>query len=327
MANIIRSDSIKQFEPLFAFNTGGGSPAPSEYFNNIRTSKGIERVFYMYFFNLVTNLFTWENLPDTCDSVYIENMLCLQGKCSFVNDKNFGIMSPQYCMKRKDWYGRPTEIECLANDYHGTFNDKSQFVIIRNTDNYIPTFLYIDYFVQQIMKIKAIADININAQKTPVVFQGTREQRELLKNEYEQYDGNAWYLFLTKEASGIIDSLNTNAPFIADKLNEQIKFYTDMFLTFIGLNNANGSFKRERSLVDELQANNEIIGITVDSMLKSRERACEEFNEKFSDIYEKEISVHYSDEVQKAQDFSDMMFKMSQSQQNETDESEGDDNE
>lgn len=323
MSKIIKSETIKEFEPLFALNTGGGNIAPSDYFNNIRSSVGIERIFYMYFFNLVTNIFKWEDLPESCDSVYIENMLCLQGKCSFVNDKNNGLMSPQFTMKRKDWYGRASAIECIANNYTASFNDKSDFVIIRNTDNYIPTFLYIDYFVQQIMKIKAIADININAQKTPVVFEGTREQRELLKAEFEQYDGNAWYLFLQKGAYDM-NALNTNAPFIADKLNDQIKFYTDMFLTFIGLNNANGTFKRERSLVDELQSNNEIIGITVDSMLKARQKACDEFNEKFAGIYDKKISVHYSDEVQKAQDLTDMMFSLTEQKSNET---EGDEDE
>jgi len=298
---------IKNFEPMFAFDSVGGSTS-SNYFNNIRASFGIERVFYMYFFNLVTNIFKWKYLPDTCDSAYTEAMLCFQGKNSCVYDNNYGLLTPQCLFKKIDWYGRPSSIECFANEYHNTFNNPEEFVVIRNTSNYVPTFLYIDYFVQQIIKIKSIADININAQKTPVVFSGTREQRELLKAEFEKYDGNDWYLFLEKNAVGNIESVNTNAPYIADKLNDLIKYYTDMFLTFIGLNNANGTFKRERSLMDEVTANNEVIGLTIESMLSSREKACDEINEKFGQYLERPIEVVLSDEVQKVKDFEPFKF-------------------
>ena len=296
------TNMIKQFDELFSFNAIAGQ-SKSNYFDAVRSSKGIQRVFYMYFFNLVTNIFKWKNLPDTCDGPYIEAMLSFRGKNAFVNDKNYGLMSPQCVFKKIDWYGRPTAIDCMANEYTASFNSPDEFVIVRNTSNYIPTFLYIDYFVNQIISIKEIADINVNAQKTPVVFSGTREQRELLKGEFEKYDGNSWYIFLEENAVGKIGCVNTNAPYIADKLNDLIKYYTDMFLTFIGLNNANGTFKRERSLMDEVTANNEVIGLTVESMLLARQKACDEINEKFSEeLKGKKVECVLSDEVQKIKD-------------------------
>ena len=297
-------DKILKFDALFGLESSG-IVSSSNFFDNIRSSKGIQRVFYMYFFNLVTNIFKWHNLPDSCDAPYMESMLCMLGKNAVVYDKNNGLMNPQCVFKKIDWYGRPSAIDCIANQYSASFNDKSKFVVVRNTSNYVPTFLYIDYFVQQIMNIKAIADININAQKTPVVFSGTREQRELLKAEFEKYDGNDWYIFLEENALGHIGSVNTNAPFIADKLNEIIKYYTDMFLTFIGLNNANGTFKRERSIVDEVNVNNEVIGLTIDSMFTARKKACEEINEKFADYLDKKIEVTLNEEVQKIKDFNE----------------------
>lgn len=312
--------TIKQFEPMFSFNVGGGQPS-SNVFDNIRSKTGIERVFYMYFFNLVTNIFKWKELPVSCDAPYIEAMLCFQGKNSIVNDKNNGLMSPQCVFKTLDWYGRPTGIDCIANGYQESFNNPDDFVIIRNTSNYIPTFLYIDYFVQQIIRIKEIADININAQKTPVVFSGSREQRELLKAEFQKYDGNEWYMFLTKDVVGNIECINTNAPYIADKLNDLIKYYTDMFLTFIGLNNANGTFKRERSLMDEVTANNEVIGLTIESMLESRQKACDEINEKFSaELNGKKVECVLSDEVEKVKEFEPFKFTEKEPEGGESDE-------
>lgn len=300
------NETIEKFEPLFSFQTNGFKS--SNYFDTIRSATGISRVFYMYFFNLVTNIFKWDGFPTSCDAPYTEAMLCFQGKNACVYDKNNGLMTPQCVFKKIDWYGRPTGIECIANEYSETFNNPDDFVVIRNTSNYIPTFLYIDYFVQQIINIKEIADINVNAQKTPVVFSGTREQRELLAEEFKKYDGNIWYLFLEENALGKITSVNTNAPYIADKLNDLIKYYTDMFLTFIGLNNANGTFKRERSLMDEVTANNEVIGLTIDSMLSSREKAVDEINQKFEKYLEKPVSVSLADDVQKMKDFEPFTF-------------------
>lgn len=310
---------ITKFEPLWGLESSG-TVTSSNHFNALRTSKGIQRVFYMYFFNLVTNIFKWKNLPDSCDSAYMETMLCLMGKNSVVYDKNNGLMNPQCTFKKIDWYGRPVEIECLANGYQATFNNKDDFVVVRNTSNYIPTFLYIDYFVQQIMAVKEIADININAQKTPVVFSGSREQRELLKAEFEKYDGNDWYIFLEENALGHISCVNTNAPFIADKLNDIVKYYTDMFLTFIGLNNANGTFKRERSLMDEVNVNNEVIGLTIDSMLSAREKAVDEINEKFAEYLEKPIEVVLNEEVQKVKESNPFTLSEDKQEEGEQDE-------
>ena len=313
-----QNDFIKDFDMLWGLDSSNPQFS-SDYFNAVKTANSTLRIFYMYFFNLVTNIFKWDNLPESCDEIYIEDMLCLRGKNCFAYDKNLGIVSPQFTMQRKDMYGRPTSIDCLANEYSATFDNPDDFVIIRNTNNYIPTWLYIDYFCNKIVQIQEITEININAQKTPVVFKGTREQRMLLQEEFKKYDGNAWYLFLEKNALGNVESLNTNAPFIADKLTQLIQYYTDQFLTFIGLNNSNGHYKKERSLVDEIQANNEMIGLTVESMLSARQKACDEFNEKFKNYIDKPISVRYSDEVQKMQDISEEMFKISEQKPAEKD--------
>ena len=78
-----------------------------------------------------------------------------------------------------------------------------------------------------------------------------------------------------------------------------------MFLTFIGLNNANGTFKRERSIVDEVNVNNEVIGLTIDSMFTARQLACEEINKKFSSYLDEEITVTLNEEVQKIKEFNE----------------------
>ncbi len=286
-------ENIKPFDPLFGFGQTNGKISSNNFDRPIRTAKSTKLAYLMYFFNLVTNLFEWENLPFSANSDFIERQLCMQGKCAFVNDPDNGLMSPQYTPTKINWYSEPTSIECYAYDYNREFNNNDDFVIIKNSSNFTPTYNYIEYFVERIIALQEIYDININAQKTPVVFKGTREQRELLKEEFKKYDGNAWYMFLEKDALGGIEALNTNAPYLGDKINEAIRYYRDEFLTFIGINNQNGSFKKERNIVDEINANNEMISITCYSMLKARQQACDEINTKFGHLLEKPIEVNF----------------------------------
>ena len=51
-------------------------------------------------------------------------------------------------------------------------------------------------------------------------------------------------------------------------------------LTTLGINNANTE-KRERLITDEVEANNEMIEICSDVMLKAREEACKRINNMF----------------------------------------------
>ena len=73
--------------------------------------------------------------------------------------------------------------------------------------------------------------------------------------------------------------LGLNVPYVTDKLNEYRYELEREILTFFGLNN---SFeKKERLLVDEVNANNDFISRNVDLMYQSRLDACNEINKKF----------------------------------------------
>ena len=48
----------------------------------------------------------------------------------------------------------------------------------------------------------------------------------------------------------------------------------------LGINN-NNTDKKERLLVDEVNANNEFILVNIDHMYEERKKACEEINRKF----------------------------------------------
>ena len=74
--------------------------------------------------------------------------------------------------------------------------------------------------------------------------------------------------------------LDTSSPYILDKLQQQKTDLKNELLTYLGINN-NNNIKKERMIVDEVNANNEYTSINLDLMYDLREKACKEINEKF----------------------------------------------
>ena len=77
------------------------------------------------------------------------------------------------------------------------------------------------------------------------------------------------------------DVLDTSSPYILDKLQEQKIDLKNELLTYLGINNNNNIKKKERMIVDEVNANNEYTAINLDLMYDLRKRACDEINKKF----------------------------------------------
>ena len=61
------------------------------------------------------------------------------------------------------------------------------------------------------------------------------------------------------------------------------------FLTFMGINNL--AEKRERLITNEVDSNNELINLNLQSLLIPRKEACKQFNEKYGLTGDKAIDV------------------------------------
>jgi hypothetical protein len=90
---------------------------------------------------------------------------------------------------------------------------------------------------------------------------------------------------------GVVKSVNTGAPFIADKIMEYKKQIWNEALQYLGINTLQTE-KKERLITDEASSNNELINLNLQSMLVPRQEACKQFNKLFGlEGTDKEISV------------------------------------
>lgn len=150
-----------------------------------------------------------------------------------------------------------------------------------------------ELFALRLYEAEQTAMVNIKAQKTPVLLLMDEKQRLTMENIYSQYEGNRPVIFGDKNSLGenVIKSINTQAPFIADKIIDYKKEIWNEALTFLGINNIMVD-KKERLITDEANSNNELINLNLQSYLAPRQEACRQFNEKFGFTgTDKEISV------------------------------------
>ena len=139
--------------------------------------------------------------------------------------------------------------------------------------------------------------INLNAQKTPFVVLCDEKERLTFKNIMNQVHKFKYAIFGSKKLSlNSIDVLQTKSDFLLDKLQDHKNSLMNELLTFLGINN-NNTDKKERLLVDEVNANNEFILVNIEHMYEERKLACELINEKFGlniTVERREVDVYGS---------------------------------
>jgi len=180
-----------------------------------------------------------------------------------------------------NYYEEPTDYNAVSVGYNRTL-DPDEGVIIWN--NYSRTSLIktIRAYAYRLYQVEKTMDVNINAQKTPIIILVDETQRLTLQNLYMQYEGNEPFMFGNKSGfdKDALQVLETGAPFVSDKLMAYKHNWWNEAMTFLGVGNAKQD-KKERLVEAEVSANDEQIQSSRYSMLNARQDACEQINKMF----------------------------------------------
>lgn len=261
-------------------------------------SATVNNLTYMQYLNRLTELsvsmFEWKNLPPTVDERYLELHLFETGSMVYFDDDVIGNLCLD-CLPsgRLDVYGNPVLRRAYSryNNYQKLLKE-SNSVIIWNNYLHTNSILEVKMFARRLYNLDRIIDVNANAQKTPVLIQGTEQQRLTLKNLYKEFDGNSPFIFGDKNLDlNSLKCLQTGAPYVCDKLYNLKQMYWNEALTYLGINNT-GAQKRERMLaIESSQAQGGTISSRY-SRLQSRREAVEKINAMFGT----NIEVNYRED-------------------------------
>lgn len=255
---------------------------------------------YMQYLNRLTELaismFEWKNLPETVDARYLELHLFETGCMVYFNDEVIGNLCLDCIANgRLDVYGNPI----LRRAYSGYNNyqkllKESNSVIIWN--NYLRTNSVLDVkmFARRLYVLDRIIDVNANAQKTPVLVQGTEKQKLTLLNLYKEFEGNSPFIFGDNNLDlNALKVLQTEAPYVADKIYQLKTQVWNEALTYLGISNINIQ-KKERLITDEVTRNQGGTIASRYSRLESRREAVRKINAMFGT----HIEVNYREDFQ-----------------------------
>lgn len=244
-------------------------------------------VTYMDFFErmklLAISLFEWENLPPTMNERYLELTLFDFGISGIIFDDNLGLINLK-CTKSNfiNLYGEAVEYSVYADNGYQKTVKRDDIILVRNNFLERPTVQTLELYAQRLAKTQRTIDTNIEAQKTPILIKCDIDQKLTLKNVYEQYTGNTPVIFGSKDMElSKFEVLKTDAPFLVDKLSEYKKSIWNELYSFLGINNLEKE-KNTQMIVDEVNINNQMIGLSAETMLLSRKQACKELNKIFN---------------------------------------------
>lgn len=192
-------------------------------------------------------------------------------------------------------YGLPSELQCYSYDYNkkrrlytGLTNEaldetrKNSAILVMNNYDMFPTISQIELFAYRLYQADRTQDVNLNAQKTPIIIAVPEQQKMFMKNLYQQYNGNEPFIFGDKNqlTGNVLQVINTQAPYVIDKIRDYKREIWNEALTYLGINNIYED-KRERLITDEASQNNEVINLNLQAQFEPRKLAVKQMNELF----------------------------------------------
>lgn len=241
--------------------------------------------YYAQLLEIAISRFNWINLPDTVDARFLELALNTKGFALFFKDDEIGFLGMNTTIGGQlNNYNIPINRQAFAsNGYKATRTIKDS-VIIWNNLIHTNGQLKLLEFSKDLYNLECIIRTNANAQKTPLMILCDERTRLTMENLYMKYQGNAPFIFGSSRNSDLsvtsIQAMNTQAPYLADKLYQLKTNIWNEALTFLGIPNVSVT-KKERMLSDEVNRMQGGVFASRYSATEARKQACREINKMF----------------------------------------------
>ena len=244
--------------------------------------------------SLAENVFEIKNLPEFIDVAFLNKTLLRKGAIAFFKDEVLGLIALPYTnIGALDVYGRPCIIEVYSENGYRRQLKENDFVIMYDNNARYPIYLDIIQMAERIAMNKRVIDINISQQKTPRVWKTSTEMVNTVRDTLNQYDGYVETVFAYDSLDlDNVEGVIAPAPFVADKINDNLDKEWAEFFRLIGVAN-NKIDKKERLITDEIKTSQ---GGTIASRYSRyypRQKAIDEINAKWG----YELSVSYYDGI------------------------------
>lgn len=244
---------------------------------------------FNYWSNLAVSRLKWSGLPDSIDERLLNMGLYFSGNVAFFEHEDLGLIAlPSNAGNRFNLLYQP--ITVTASGYNQTFNlsnantsDKHTFELVRYTPSGMPLAVAVMSLVVRMTDVLRAIDVIVQRHKRPYVILCEEKERMTIQNAIKRVKDNEDLILALKDY-GLGDRAIQIAPTpaIADfnSLWETYKRYETKLYTLLGIDNKDGE-KKERLVVDEVNANNMVIQMSDTVSLKELTLCLENVNRTF----------------------------------------------
>lgn len=255
--------------------------------------------YYAQLLEIAISRFKWINLPKTVDARFLELALNTKGFALFFKDEDIGFLGMNTTIGGQlSNYNIPINRQAFASNGYKANRTIRDSVIIWNNLIHTNGQLKLLEFAKDLYNLECIIRTNANAQKTPLMILCDERTRLTMENLYQKYEGNAPFIFGSSRNSDLsvtsIQAMNTQAPYLADKLYQLKANIWNEALTFLGISNISIT-KKERMLSDEVNRMQGGVLASRYSATEARKQACEEINNMFGLNIDVEFRQDYTD--------------------------------
>lgn len=262
---------------------------------------GLARFFKRYLLQEAMAPFKW-TLPENFAENYFKTVLYVWGYIGIIEDPRYGVFPQHGGLGGYTAQYQPAYmlIENPVLNLHIRPVIDRDVALIRLQPDYMGLFDLVDFYGDLMALSAETAGVNILNSKLSYVFAAdNKAAAESMKKLYDNIASGEPAQYVDKNLFDDEGHLkvelftqNVGQNFIADKLLESLRIIRCMFLTAIGIPNANTD-KKERLIVDEVNANNFETQANCAQWLEELQKGCKKAREMFGI----EISVDWRDEL------------------------------
>lgn len=228
------------------------------------TRKKLLQVYINKYFNLFMNSIEFTNL-DYNQQDYIMRKFWSEGTVAAFPIKNTGELGfTLYATQQYNMYDMP-EVVQLINKWNVPFMPITPQVVDKDVvigwaqSNHKPVETIVRSYIDRMVQVDMVINTNLNVHKMPFLVGVTPTDEDKIQDLINRILNDELAVFTDLEDLSMVQAFVTQTPYIIDKLYAYRTSLENELLTYLGLDNNLDDPTKDRLLVDQVNANNNLI--------------------------------------------------------------------
>ena len=275
-----------------------------------------ENVFQQYhqkYYNVWMTKFKWNGLDKDCaeqEENFIMRKLWSDGTVALRNIENTDMIAAAgYATNQYNIFDFPEVVTLIKNrEASDKIIPKDPQVVNKDVailyclPSHEPIEKTVDFYCYRIAQVELVINNNLKLHNNPFLISCTEENKQQMTDIVDRILNNELVIFSSQKDIASLQALIINAPYLIDKLKSYQVSLENELLTILGIDNSGVQAKKAQMLVDEVNANNDIIndfGAAIEDQLR-------QYLDRANKVLNRNISIEAkSKPVDTTKDFED----------------------